>query len=78
MLCRGDRHVVPGQTTRVIVVMVFGLSVYISYGYTSNGTRANIPGQSIAKVCVDLPIIDDAADDPILGDRVLEGYLGDR
>jgi hypothetical protein len=78
MLCCGDRHVIPGQTTRVIIVTVFGLSVYMSYGYTSDSTRASIPGQSIAEAYIDLPTVDDAADDPILGDRVLEEYLGNR
>jgi hypothetical protein len=77
MLCRGDRHVVPGQTTRAIVVIVFELSVYISHGYASNGTRASIPGQSTTEAYADLPTVDNTADDPILGDRVLEGYLGD-
>jgi hypothetical protein len=60
-----------------MVVTVFGLLVYMSYGYASDSTRASIPGQSTAKACIDLPIINDTADDPILGDRVLEGYLGD-
>jgi hypothetical protein len=78
VLYRGNRHVILGQTTRAIIVTVFGLSVYMSYGYVSDSTRASIPGQSIAKVCIDLLIIDNTADDPILGDRVLEGYLGDR
>jgi hypothetical protein len=58
--------------------MVFGLSVYISHGYASDGTRASIPGQSTAEACADLPTVDDTANDPILGNRVLEGYLGDR
>jgi hypothetical protein len=74
----GDRHVVPGQTTRAIAITVFGLSVYMSYGYASDSTRASIPGQSIAETCADLLTVDDTADDPIPGDRVLEGYLGDR
>jgi hypothetical protein len=77
VLCRGDRHVVPGQTTRVIAVTVFGLSVYMSHGYASDSTRASIPGQSITEACADLPTVDDTADDPIPGDRVPEGYLGD-
>jgi hypothetical protein len=58
--------------------VVFGLLVYMSYSYASNRTRASIPGQSTAETYIDLPTIDDTADDPVLGDRVLEGYLGDR
>jgi hypothetical protein len=50
----------------------------MSHGYVSDGTRASIPGQFITEVYVDLPIVDNAADDPIPSDRVLEGYLGDR
>jgi hypothetical protein len=75
---RSDRHVVPGQTTRAIVVTVFRLSVYISHSYASDNTRASIPGQSIAEACANLPIVDNTANNPIPGNRVLEEYLGDR
>jgi hypothetical protein len=47
----------------------------MSYSYTSNHTRANIPGQSTTEIYIDLPIIDDTADNPVPDDRVLEGYL---
>jgi hypothetical protein len=50
----------------------------MSHGYASDSTRASIPGQSIAEAYADLPTVDDTADDPIPGDQVLEGYLGDR
>jgi hypothetical protein len=50
----------------------------MSHSYVSDRTRANIPGQSTAKTYINLPIVDDTADDPVPGDRVLEGYLGDR
>jgi hypothetical protein len=61
-----------------MAVAVFGLSVYMSYSYASDRTRASIPGQSITETYADLLIIDDTADDPVLSNRVLEGYLGDR
>jgi hypothetical protein len=50
----------------------------MSYSYVSDHTRASILGQSIAEIYIDLPIIDNTADDPVPGNRVLEGYLGDR
>jgi hypothetical protein len=78
VLYRSNRHVVLGQTTRIIVVAVFGLLVYISYNYISDCTRANILGQSITKTCADLPIVDDTADNPVPGNRVLKKYLGNR
>jgi hypothetical protein len=50
----------------------------MSHSYTSDRTRANIPGQSTAETYIDLLTVDNTADDPVPGDRVLEGYLGDR
>jgi hypothetical protein len=50
----------------------------MSYSYISNRTRASIPGQSTTKTYTDLPTVDDAADDPVPGNRMLERYLGDR
>jgi hypothetical protein len=49
----------------------------MSYSYVSDHTRASIPGQSITEIYIDLLIVNDTANDPVPGDRVLEGYLGD-
>jgi hypothetical protein len=50
----------------------------MSYDYVSNSIRASIPGQSTTEAYADLPTVDNAANDPIPGNRVPEGYLGDR